>query len=82
MRFDPEQIYAELREHDIEASLLTAGQLEEEEAAIELNDGLLVLLNGSIKLVQNVEGTHHTRGKYTDVTEMIDWIKAYQALNR
>lgn len=86
MHFEPEQVYLTLRDHGINAHLVAAGNSkhadETDPAVIELDDDLAVLVNGTLKLVQDVEGTRHTRGKYTDMADMIDWIKAYQALNR
>lgn len=78
---DPKAVYEVLKEYGIEGRLVLAEEPDLDPHTIELDDGLAIVFDGKLTLMQDVDGTVHTRGRYTDLTELIDWVRDYQAMN-
>lgn len=81
MNYDPTAVHQVLKEYGIHGTLVLAEEPELDHDTIELNDGLAVVFDQKMVLMQDVEGTVHTRGRYTNLTDLVEWIRDYQSMN-
>lgn len=81
MQYDPKAVYGVLCEYGIEGTLVLSDEPDLDPHSIELSDGLAIVFDDTLTLVQDVHGNLRTRGKYHNLTELIDWIREYQAMN-